>query len=148
MTFDEQVAVRTLAQEARGEPRDGQLAVAHVLLNRVKDGRWGKTLASVCLWHGQFSGWWSPRGKPAKLDPNFEYACTVADDDITLIRMLAVLNEARTGADFTNGANHYFADSIAPPPWAASMTFRTKIGHHLFYTDKPTPSGTGLKTGV
>lgn len=136
MTFDEQVAARTLAQEARGEPRSGQVAVAHVMLNRLKEGRWGNSLASVCLWHGQFSGWWSPRGRPAKKDPNFAFACDLKDDDLLLIRMLAVLNEARAGEDFTNGANHYHAD-YATPSWAASMTFRTKVGHHLFYTDKP-----------
>ncbi len=131
MNFDEQVATRTLAQEARGEPRNGQLAVAHVMLNRQKDGRWGKTLASVCLWPKQFSGWSSAK------DANFAYACNLKDTDLILSKMLGVLNEAKTGADFTNGANHYFSDIIAPPPWVNFMTFRTKIGHHLFYTDKP-----------
>lgn len=56
MSWEDQTVLRTLAQEVRGEPLDGQKAVAHVLINRVKDGRWGKSLASVCLWKGQFSG--------------------------------------------------------------------------------------------
>ena len=33
--------------ESKGEPLDGQLAVAQVILNRVKDGRFGRSICAV-----------------------------------------------------------------------------------------------------
>ena len=57
MAYSQQIATATIAMEASGEGPDGELAVAHTLLNRVKDGRWGRNLASVCLWKKQFSCW-------------------------------------------------------------------------------------------
>lgn len=130
MTFDEQVATRTLAQEARGEPLEGQQAVAHVLKNRLVSGRWGKSLASVCLWRAQFSGWYMPH------DPNFAYACSLRDDDAMLVHMLDVLNGvlART-SDPTGAAMWYYAKSIAPPAWVKGATFCGQFGNQLFYRD-------------
>lgn len=41
--------------EARGEPLSGQLAVADVILNRTRSGRFPKTICSVVTQPGQFS---------------------------------------------------------------------------------------------
>lgn len=41
--------------EAKGEPLSGQLAVAEVILNRSKSGRFPKTVCSVVKQPGQFS---------------------------------------------------------------------------------------------
>lgn len=130
MTWDMDVAARTLCQEVRGEPLEGQDAVAHVLKNRVASGRWGKTLASVCLWRGQFSGWYVPS------DPNFAYACSLSESDPTLIHMLSVMQAALNRADDpTGGATHYVNLSSVPQPpaWVDGATLTTKIGHHTFY---------------
>lgn len=52
--------VRCLAEsiyhEARGEPVHGQLAVAHVVLNRVNDPRFPDTVCAVIHQRGQFHG--------------------------------------------------------------------------------------------
>ena len=128
MTWAIDVAARTLAQEARGEPAEGQAAVAHVIKNRLLSGRWGKSLAAVCLWRGQFSGWYMPR------DPNFEYACSLRDDDPVLVKMRGVMQAAMDSAtDPTNGATHYYATSIEAPTWIQGATFCGQIGHHKFY---------------
>ncbi len=128
MTWAFDVAARTLVQEARGEPLVGQQAVAHVLKNRLASGRWGKSLASVCLWRGQFSGWYVPS------DPNFAYACNLADDDQTLSHMRSVLQVALdSDMDPTGGATHYFADSIQPPLWTHGAISCGKFGHQSFY---------------
>ncbi len=42
--------------ESRGEPYEGQLAVANVILNRVKDPRFDDTIAEVIYAPGQFPG--------------------------------------------------------------------------------------------
>ena len=124
-------AARTLWQEARGEPEEGRKAVAHVLWNRVKAGRWGGTLASVCLWRAQFSGW-----LPA--DPNFEAACALPDDDPVLAQMIAILRAAAHDADPTGGATHYHATSLhAPPAWTRAATFCGVFGHQRFFKDVP-----------
>ena len=128
MTFDENIAARTLIQEARGEPPEGQRAVAHVLLNRLKEGRWGKSLSAVCLWPKQFSGW-------TPSDPNFDYVRKISDADPLMVKMLKVLNDAKVLQDNTGGANHYHADYVTPS-WAKSMRQTAKIGRHIFYTDK------------
>jgi spore germination cell wall hydrolase CwlJ-like protein len=133
MTFAEQVAARTLAQEARGEPLIGQQAVAQVLVNRLHTGRWGKSLASVCLWHAQFSGWYVPS------DPNFAYACDLADDDPVLVHMAGLIDTALACADDpTDGATHYFANSMpVPPAWSQTMRFCGQFGNQSFYSDQP-----------
>jgi len=49
---------RTLWGEARGESEEGQVAVGHVIKNRVEKKTWyGKTIKDVCLKKWQFSCW-------------------------------------------------------------------------------------------
>jgi spore germination cell wall hydrolase CwlJ-like protein len=126
-----ETAVRTLAQEARGEPLVGQKAVAAVMVNRAKDGRWGTGLASVCLWPHQFSGWANQH------DPNFAYACGLRDDDPVIESLRPVLAIAIGGDDPTGGALFYYAKSIPAPAWAATMKPLGQFGHQLFFTDRP-----------
>ncbi|ABX43359.1 cell wall hydrolase [Lachnoclostridium phytofermentans] len=45
-----------VAMEANGESYEGQLAVANVVVNRMIDGYWGKTIHDVIYAPGQFSG--------------------------------------------------------------------------------------------
>lgn len=135
--FDIQVAARTLAQEARGEPPEGQTAVAWTLRNRLASERWGRSLASVCLWRAQFDGWYSPRGNPPVQDPNFAYACGLSDDDPVLLQMIQVINDVMSSdQDSTGGATHYYAMSMVTPPlWVEGATFCGQFGHQKFYKD-------------
>lgn len=125
------VAARTLWQEARGEPLAGQQAVAHVMWNRVRDGRWGPNLATVCLWRAQFSGWYVPT------DPNFRGACQLADGDALLLKLRDLVLAAGTAPDPTDGALFYYAASMTiAPNWAAPMEPKGQIGNHKFFTDR------------
>ena len=124
-------AARTLWQEARGEPIEGQRAVAHVLVNRRISGRWGNTFGEVCFseFHGifQFSGW-------DRNDPNRVAAFRLSDDDPALTSLANLIAAADGGEpDSTNGATHYFASSIAPPDWVKGAVFCGKFGNQLFY---------------
>lgn len=137
MTFSLEVAARTLCQEVRGEPPEGQNAVAYVLKNRIASGRWGSSLASVCLWPWQFSGWNGPQ------DPNFKYACELRDDDPALVKMRGVMQSALDSpADPTNGATHYVNLAIVKKPaWIdgdpakgiPAASFCGKFGKQSFY---------------
>jgi hypothetical protein len=128
MSWTLEVAARTLCQEVRGEPLEGQKAVAYVIKNRLATGKWGHSLASVCLWRGQFSGWYVPS------DPNFAYACSLADDDPVLIHMQSMMQEALDSAnDPTGGADHYVNLSVANPAWVQGAIHCGKFGRQDFY---------------
>ena len=129
MGFSDEIAIRTIWGEARGEPSQGKLAVAHVLLNRLNDGRWGSTAAMVCLWPSQFSCW-------AVNDPNRMKICALDDADPALLLCQQAWQQANlfNAPDPTQGAKFYYADSMATPPlWATRMTETAHIGsqHYL-----------------
>jgi spore germination cell wall hydrolase CwlJ-like protein len=124
--FDEAIAIRTGYMEARGESDEGRRAQMHCMLNRLKDGRWGKTLASVCLWPLQFSCCNSN-------DPNRKIIATLPDNDQTLMKFREYLEDAVSGEpDPTDGATHYYATSMTEPPfWAVDKPYK-QIGKHRF----------------
>jgi len=133
-------AARTIWMEARDQGAAGQKAIAHTIVNRVRDGRWGTTLHEVCTseykgWH-QFSGW--NRG-----DSNRVPAIRLHDEDPALVQYSAYVTAALNGeADPTGGATHYYNPDIAEQPeWVRGnaakkippATFCCRIGKHLFY---------------
>lgn len=129
--FDKQIAGRTLWQEARGEPLAGQIAVADVFVNRLKSGRWGKSLAEVCLWRNQFSGWLSSDAN------NYGPSIRLAEDDPLLAKLTNIVETSFNGPDTTRGALFYYAVWLKPIPlWATKMFVTCTIGKHIFLTDK------------
>jgi len=52
---DVEALARIVYWEARGECQEGQMAVANVVLNRVRDGRWPDTIQKVIAQRGQFT---------------------------------------------------------------------------------------------
>lgn len=121
-------AARTIWQEARGEPLVGQQAVAHVIVNRLKSGRWGHSLATVCLAPLQFSGWDAS-------DPNRMAAAALHDDDPALLALGTILQAAVDGGpDPTSGAMWYYATTMPhPPSWAETMTPCGQFGNQKFF---------------
>jgi spore germination cell wall hydrolase CwlJ-like protein len=122
---------RCLAQaiyfESRGEPLQGQIAVAEVVLNRVDDHRFPNTVCGVT---NQGAG--SGRGC------QFSYACDGRSDamrsDLARERSeklasLMLKGRART---VTAGAT-YFHTRAVRPSWSGRMTRTATIGQHLFY---------------
>lgn len=138
MTFAEyatDTAAKTIWAEARGEGTAGMRAVAHVLLNRVKDGRWGSNLLTVCWWGAQFSCWnalLTIDGK-TRNNPDRMAIANVRDDDPNLQIAKGLIAGALNEPDPTDGATHYYADTMAAPPWVAKAAFTVQIGRHRFY---------------
>lgn len=126
-SFDCAILTRTVWGEARGEPHLGKLAVAWVVVNRFRSGKWyaGKSIASTCLKAYQFSAWDTG-------DPNREKMCdaTLADLDECQAAALAAL--LGTQDDPTDGCCHYLAEG-ANAAWADGLTPHRIIGRHLFY---------------
>lgn len=121
--------------EARGEPHEGQLAVAYVTMNRVASPRYPKTVCGVVWQHRQFS--WThdtytdtPRNgrawDKAKRIANFVYNNYFRFREIT-----------KGATDMTKGALFYFAPKKVSPYWIRSMVTTASIGSHVFLTDDP-----------
>lgn len=113
--------------EARNESMKGQMAVAIVTLNRVKDPRYPNTVCGVVYDNKQFS-WYSdglsdrPRNKKSW-------------NDIAILAS-AMLAPDTTLYDYTYGSTHYHADYVAPY-WKEYMVYKTTIDTHLFYYEPP-----------
>lgn len=124
--FDLDIAARTVWGEARGEPQDGRLAVAHVLVNRwrVDDGA---TLEAICHKPSQFSCW-------NKDDPNEPRVRAASWDDPNLRACLRAVLEALDphSQDLTGGARHYCAIGKTPD-WIEGRQPTVTIGRHHFY---------------
>lgn len=131
MAFDREIAALTIFCEASGEPHAGKVAVAATFFNRLKTGRFGKTIAAVCLARYQYSEWNDDRADSANLIRGAE----VSDDDMA--DCLDAFDEAARGGDPSLGATHYFAVSIPAPAWAAQGTETVQIGHHKFFKNVP-----------
>lgn len=132
MSFADEIAARTCWMEARGEGEAGMRAVAAVLVNRLRSGKWGKTLASVCLAPFQFSCWNTS-------DPNRRAMADLDENDPLLLSALAYVADAESGnvPDPTNGATHYYATGTPDPAWVKVARFEGKIGHHFFFSHVP-----------
>ena len=117
--------------EARGEPLDGRVAVAQVVMNRVGDAEFPGQVCEVVRQGGerprdrcQFSWWCDGRG-----DRPDDLAAWTGSKDLAR-RILAGSVDDPTG-----GALWYHADHVAPN-WDMDIIRQAKIGRHVFYGRK------------
>lgn len=128
ISFDFQIAARTIWAEARGEPEAGQRAIAFVLVNRRRTGRWGYAFASVCVAPKQFSCW-------NDYDTNRGKMLELSDNDPLLIKFVGFLHDALVAVpDPTAGAMYYYAPNglALHPVWAQDQPY-IQIGNHRFF---------------
>jgi len=122
--------IRTIVFEATGETEIGMAAVAHVILNRARAGRWGDNIKEVVLKPWQFEPWMTRRSEMERMSPEDERyrdAARIAD---------AVL--AGDMPDPTAGATHFLNPVIVKkrrggtlPKWARGEGL--PFGRHTFY---------------
>lgn len=101
--------------EARGESYTGQVAVAAVVLNRVKDSRFPNTIAGVIYQPWAFT---AVNDGQFNLEPN-QTAYQAAKD-------------AMNGWDPTYGAVYYYNPKTATSSWIRSTKTVAVIGQHVF----------------
>lgn len=108
--------------EARGEPFPGQLAVAEVIMNRARSGRYPTTLCGVVKQPWQFS---FVRGGrfPAVNEASPAWSYAQALTRIAANRLADALPE---------DVLWYHADYVAPS-WGRRLSRVEKIGAHIFY---------------
>ncbi|MCM1306313.1 MAG: spore cortex-lytic enzyme [Bacteroides sp.] len=112
---DLNLIARAVYGEARGEPYTGQVAVAAVILNRVKSSSFPNTIAGVIYQSGAFD--------------------CVADGQINLTPNQNAYNAARdalNGWDPTYGCLFYYNPRTATSKWMLSRTVKLNIGNHAF----------------
>ena len=125
---DIDILARTIYGEARGETREGKIAVAQGILNRATQGGWwGDTIERVCKHPFQFSAW-------NEDDPNREKMEQLSGDNQVFQTCLSVTAGVLGGVynDPTGGANHYHTKKVKPR-WALTEPI-ADIGNHLFYS--------------
>jgi spore germination cell wall hydrolase CwlJ-like protein len=116
--------------EARGEPQKGQLAVAQVVLNRVKNPAYPNTICGVVY-----------QNKNRLRQCQFSFACDGIRDRVTdksawsTAQTLATSAVTDTAGQFladVGTSTHYHAIYVRPR-WARSMKKTERIGRHIFY---------------
>lgn len=106
---------RAVYGEARGEPYAGQVAVAAVILNRVRSSKFPNTVSGVIYQKGAFTA--------------------VSDGQINLTPTSSAYNAARdalNGWDPTNGCLYYYNPATATSKWIWSLKVEVRIGRHSF----------------
>lgn len=117
---DQIILARALFGEARSTlvPDEARVAIAWVIKNRVESNRWPNTYWEVITTPSQFSSF-------SQSDPNRAYVENPLHKDLVVDKKAwehayeiagKVINNKLS--DPTNGANHFYDDSISVPPWA------------------------------
>ncbi len=106
---------RAVYGEARGEPYEGMVAVAAVILNRVRSSNFPSSVAGVIYQPGAFT---AVDDGQINLEPN-QTAYRAAQD-------------ALNGWDPSGGALYYFNPNTATNKWIWSRPLTVVIGKHRF----------------
>lgn len=106
---------RLVNGEARGEPYIGQVAVAAVVLNRVKHAAFPNTISGVIFQTGAFDAVW---------DGQFDLEPTAS--------CVRAARDAMNGWDPTGGCIYYYNPVTATNAWIWTRQVQLSIGKHAF----------------
>lgn len=112
---DVYLLARAIYGEARGEPYEGMVAVAAVVLNRVRNVQFPNTIAGVIYQPGAFT---AVSDGQINLTPNDE--------------ALRAARDAMNGWDPSQGAIYYYNPTITTNTWIYSRAVHVVIGRHHF----------------
>lgn len=135
MAYDDRdLIVRTVLGEAANQGPEGMAAVAHVILNRLKSGKYGQSVPDVLFAPKQFEPWNTRRSELMAISPNspaYQSAASIVD------RV-----QAGEAPDPTGGATHFANVDIVKQrgnqsglSWIRNMYDNgsaVKIGNHTF----------------
>lgn len=115
--------------EARSEPFEGQVAVAYVILNRVKDRRYPNSICGVVF-----------QNEKRRHRCQFSFACDgLSDNPYELVawnvaRRVAGGTLRNATSDVTARSTHYHAKYVSPR-WAKFLQPTIQVGSHIFYRE-------------
>jgi hypothetical protein len=109
--------------EARGETLEGQLAVAEVVLNRARSGRYPPTICAVVTQPAQFS--FIRAGRFPTVDPT--------SDCWKKALAISEIASKHLATSLAPNVLWYHATYVAPA-WGRQKTRAAQIGTHIFYS--------------
>jgi spore germination cell wall hydrolase CwlJ-like protein len=116
-----------LYYEAANEPEEGQRAVAQVVVNRVRDEHFPKSVCGVV-----YQGWERQTGC------QFSFVCDGSirrrpADPVSWSRLRPIAEDALNGyvATEVGASTHYYANYVRPN-WIRTVAKVTEIGKHIF----------------
>lgn len=112
---DHRLLAKLVYAEARGEPYKGQVAVAAVVLNRVRSSKFPNTISGVIYQKNQFS--------------------VVSNGSINRTPNSSAIRAARdamNGWDPTGGCLFFYNPSGTSDQWIRTRNIKTVIGRHYF----------------
>ena len=115
VSADQYLLARLVYAEARGESYKGKVAVAAVVLNRVRSAAFPNTISGVIFQSGAFD--------------------CVADGQLWLTPdqdSIRAASDALAGWDPTSGCVYYYNPATATSSWIWSREVRLTIGAHAF----------------
>lgn len=120
---DQELCLATAVyHEARGEIFEGKLAVAYVVLNRVKARQWSDTACEVVYQPNQFTD-------IDKASPDYGTKAWLEAQTVVKVVLAGLL------PDPTGGATYYYAPKlVSKPKWAQRLKWLKTIGGHRFYS--------------
>ncbi|MDA8220451.1 spore cortex-lytic enzyme [Desulfosporosinus sp.] len=113
--IDTNLLARAVNAEARGEPYIGQVAVAAVILNRIKDPAFPKTVADII---------YQPRAFSSVDDGQINLAPSASS--------IRAAQEAISGSDPSGGAVFFFNPAKTSNKYIWSRPQIKQIGNHMF----------------
>ena len=117
VSADHRLLAKLVYAEARGEPYKGQVAVAAVVLNRVRSASFPNTISGVIYQRNAFTC-----VNNGSINNTPDSACIRAALD------------ALNGWDPTGGCLYYYNPKTAVDDWIRTRTVQTVIGRHSFAT--------------
>ena len=125
--------------EARDEPVKGQIAVAQVIMNRIRSPFYPKTICGVVY-----------QGERNRHGCQFSFTCTGKNNSVkekpewaTAVKLAKQVIAGEVWLDEVGYATHYHATYVHPP-WRFELTKVAQIGGHIFYKMKPGTVQIGL----
>ncbi|WP_216829771.1 cell wall hydrolase [Alkalihalobacterium elongatum] len=112
---EKELLERLVTAEAKGEPFEGKVAVAEVVLNRMDSEHFPDELEDVVYQENQF--------------------CPVTNGSINkkaTKNAEKAVEEALKGTNETNDALFFYNDNIVKTSWLQSKQTTTRIGQHVF----------------
>ncbi len=118
--------------EARDEPLKGQIAVAQVVMNRIRSPFYPKTVCGVVY-----------QGERNRHGCQFSFTCTGKRNAVkekaewaTAVKLAKQVIAGEVWLNEVGYATHYHATYVHPP-WRHELDKLTQIGQHIFYKMRP-----------
>ena len=121
------IVAETIWREARGEDLNGRLAVASVIVNRMKERK--LSASGVCLQSKQFSCW---NGVDASGKPWTGKKLTRKEFGVWLECVRIAGEIVRSEFKPIGNWNHYYNPKLCNPSWGHAMACVSNIGNHRF----------------